>query len=62
MTWKELRDFLNMLKEDQLEDSVAVYDAESGHFFMDYDVMDQVEDDIISADRLFISCSMGSQK
>ena len=30
MTWKELRDFLNMLKEDQLEDSVAVYDAESG--------------------------------
>lgn len=62
ITWRQARDFLNTLEEDQLEDAVSVYDAESGNFFMDCDLMDQVEDDIISADRLFISCSMGSQK
>ena len=60
MTWKELRDFLNTLKEDQLEDRVIVYDVESEHFFMDCDVMDQVEDDVISHDSLFLTCSVGS--
>ena len=62
ITWRQARDFLNTLEEDQLEDAVSVYDDESGNFFTDCDLMDQVEDDIISADRLFISCSMESQK
>jgi len=59
MTWKELRDFLNTLDQRTLDQTVMAYDAESGRFMLDCDLMDQVEDELISPDSLFLSCSIG---
>tara|TARA_R110002020_G_scaffold387255_3_gene597954 strand:+ start:1487 stop:1669 length:183 start_codon:yes stop_codon:yes gene_type:complete len=59
MTWKELRDFLNTMDQRTLEQAVMAYDADSGRFMLDCDLMDQVDDELISPDSLFLSCSMG---
>ena len=59
MTWKELRDFLNTLDQRTLDQTVMAYDAESGRFMLDCDLMDQVEDELISPVSLFLSCSTG---
>ena len=53
MTWKELKDFLNTLDQDALEQKVMVYDVDWGRFIPECDLMDSVEDDIISHDSLF---------
>ena len=44
MTWKDLRDFLNTLDQRTLEQTVMAYDADSGRFMLECDLMDQIED------------------
>ena len=60
MTWQELKDFLNTLDQDVLEQTVMAYDADSGRFMPECDLMDSVEDDVISHDSLFLTCSSES--
>ena len=60
MTWKELKDFLNTLDQDALEQKVMVYDVDWGRFIPECDLMDSVEDDVISHDSLFLTCSAGA--
>ena len=59
MTWKELKDFLNTLDQDALEQKVMEYDVDWGRFIPEWDLMDSVEDDVISHDSLFLTCSAG---
>ena len=59
MTWKDLRDFLNTLDQRTLEQTVMAYEAESGRCMLECDLMDQIEDELISPDSLFLSCSNG---
>ena len=60
MTWKELKDFLNTLDQDVLDQTVMAYDVDYGRFMHQCDLMDSVEDDIISHDSLFLTCSSES--
>ena len=60
MTWQELKDFLNTLDQDVLEQTVMAYDADHGCFMHQCDLMDSVEDDVISHDSLFLTCSSES--
>ena len=59
MTWQELKDFLNTLDQGVLDQTVMAYDADSGRFMPECDLMDSVEDDVISHDSLFLTCSTG---